>query len=322
MSDDHSAFRSAMLLQVGSAPEVIMPGRLHRFATRDRRGDDAGFCKLFDDLRGGVYGCNRQFPGQVFNWSPVDLAHMTATEIVALARQRAQAARDRKVAQHAQWRINAGSIATLWRRCQPVVADDPVALYLATRLRGQARPVPDSLRLHPALPYRIDGEVVGTWPAMVAAMTAADGHLLALHRTWLTSQGQKAPTPGPCKKLTPTAGRLAGACIRLGQPERGQIGIAEGIETALAARCASGVSTVAAYSAGALAAWHWPAGLRRLVIFADADKAGRDAAAALRARALAARLKCDVLTPTTEGADWCDVWVQRGIEQIGSEVTA
>ena len=44
------------------------------------------------------------------------------------------------------------------------------------------------------------------------------------------------------------------------------------------------------------------------MIFADADKAGREAAYTLRARALAARLRCEVLTPKTEGSDWCDVF--------------
>ena len=89
------------------------------------------------------------------------------------------------------------------------------------------------------------------------------------------------------------------------------LGIAEGIETALAARCASGVPTVAAYSAGALAGWQWPPSLRRLVIFADADPAGADAADKLRQRARAAGLAVNVMTPTTPGTDWCDVWASR-----------
>jgi putative DNA primase/helicase len=48
--------------------------------------------------------------------------------------------------------------------------------------------------------------------------------------------------------------------------------------------------------------------VRRLVIFADHDPAGTEAAEKLRLRALAARLRCDVLTPSGDGADWCDVW--------------
>ena len=90
------------------------------------------------------------------------------------------------------------------------------------------------------------------------------------------------------------------------------MGIAEGIETALGAWCASTVPTVASYCAGNLAKWQWPPGLQRLVIFADADKAGREAADTLRARALAAGLRCEVLTPSTAGTAWCDVWNTEG----------
>ncbi|MBA4178597.1 MAG: hypothetical protein C0505_18860 [Leptothrix sp. (in: Bacteria)] len=94
--------------------------------------------------------------------------------------------------------------------------------------------------------------------------------------------------------------------------------MAEGIETALAAWCASGVPTVAAYCAGNLAAWRWPAGLQRLVIFADADKTGRDSASTLRARALGAGLRAKVLTPSDDGADWCDVWAARGVVEVSA----
>jgi len=51
--------------------------------------------------------------------------------------------------------------------------------------------------------------------------------------------------------------------------------------------------------------------VRRIVIFADADKPGLDAADKLRSRAIAARLRCDVMTPADAGADWCDVWASR-----------
>jgi hypothetical protein len=86
------------------------------------------------------------------------------------------------------------------------------------------------------------------------------------------------------------------------------LGIAEGIETALAAWCASSVPTVASYCAGNLSAWQWPTSVQRLVIFADADAGGRAAAELLRGRAAVARLQCEVLAPTTDGDDWCDVW--------------
>jgi len=46
----------------GGAPEyeAVIPGRMIRFATSDRQGDDAGWCRLFEDCEGGVFGCWRQ----------------------------------------------------------------------------------------------------------------------------------------------------------------------------------------------------------------------------------------------------------------------
>lgn len=42
------------------AHSEIIPGKLVRFATSDKNGDESGWCKLFDDGEGGVYGCWRQ----------------------------------------------------------------------------------------------------------------------------------------------------------------------------------------------------------------------------------------------------------------------
>ena len=112
------------------------------------------------------------------------------------------------------------------------------------------------------------------------------------------------------------------ACIPLHEPARGCIGIAEGIETALAAWRVSAMPTVASYCAGNLAAWQWPAGVQRLVIFADADRAGRAAADRLRSRAVARHLRCDVMTPTDEGTDWCDVLAARDMVMFKTEVRA
>ena len=319
MSGARDDFRVAMLATIGHAPDVIEPGRFHRFSTSNRRGDSAGWCKLFDDLRGGVFGCYRQ--GISETWSAADRRTMTRDQRIELARQIAQATAEREAQQRQQWADNAQRIARMWSQCVPVLAGDPCSLYLARRGFRDVWPLPDVLRLHPALPYWHGTEKLGTFPAMVAPIVAPDGRIVALHRTYLTTDGRKADVPNP-KKLTSAAGSMAGACIPLHRPARACIGIAEGIETALAAWCASGVPTVAAYCAGNLSAWQWPAGVQRLVIFADADKAGREAADTLRARALSRHLACEVMTPTDEGADWCDVWAASRPALIEAEAAA
>ena len=313
MHDPVQAFKLAILAALGHAPEVIEPGRLQRFATSDKRGDSAGWCKLFADLRGGVYGCNRA--GVSETWQSDRDRPMTRQQRAELARQVAQATAERESQQRQQWAVNAERIARLWAQCVPLVPGDPVTLYLKRRGFGGVWPLPACLRLHRALPCWNGDEKIGVFPAMVAPLVAPGGAVVALHRTYLAADGRKADLPSP-KKLTATAGPLAGACIPLHEPQRGVLGIAEGIETALAAWCASGVPTVAAYSAGNLAAWQWPASVQRVAIFADNDRAGRESADTLRARAFSAGIGCDVLTPSDDGTDWCDVWAQRGAVSI------
>lgn len=315
MRDPVQTFRVAILAVLGHAPEVIEPGRFHRFGTSDRRRDDAGWCKLFADLRGGVFGCYRQ--GISETWSAADRATITLEQRAEYARQVMAATVEREKQQRQQWAESAKRIAQLSAQLVPLSAGDPVTLYLKQRGFAGVWPLPDCLRLHRALPYWHEGKKLGTFPAMVAPIVSPEGVTLAWHRTYLAQDGRKAEVP-TVKKLTAAAGPLAGACIPLHKPVNGCIAIAEGIETALAAWCASTVPTVAAYSAGNLAAWNWPRGVQRLVIFADADKAGREAADKLRARALGANLQCQVLRPSTDGDDWCDVWAARSNMEISA----
>lgn len=314
MHDPAQAFRAAILAALGHAPEAIEPGKLHRFATSDKRGDDAGWCKLFADLRGGVFGCNRS--GANEKWSAFERGAMTRQQRAELARQVEAASRERERVQREQWAENAARIARLWAQCAPLVPGDPVTLYLKRRGFGGVWPLPACLRLHRALPCWDGDKKIGTFPAMVAPLVQADGRVVALHRSYLAADGRKADVRSP-KKLTAAAGPLAGACIPLHELKGcNTVGVAEGIETALAAWQASGIPTVAAYCASNLAAWQWPASARRLVIFGDNDKAGHEAAHELRARALSVGLRCEVLTPTDDRADWCDVWAQRATVNI------
>lgn len=321
MADPMRDFRAAILAALPGAelPDTIEPGRLHRYPTSGRRRDDAGWCKLFNDMRAGVFGDFRA--GLSETWRAAERREMTGGERAALARQVLAATTERQALQRRAWADNARRIARTLSECVPMSRGDAVSLYLKRRGLADVWPQPQVLRLHPALPYWHGADKLGTFPAMVAPIVAPGGRIVALHRTYLTADGRKADVPSP-KKLTAAAGPLAGACIPLSKPKRGLIGIAEGVETALAAHCASGVPAVAAYCARNLAAWCWPGGVQRLVIFADHDKAGREAAHALRERAMRAGVSVNVMTPTDEGADWADVWAGRDAVLIESEGAA
>lgn len=58
---DIESFCDAISQATGGAPSFaeITPGKLIRFATNARKGDKAGWCKLFEDGEGGVFGCWR-----------------------------------------------------------------------------------------------------------------------------------------------------------------------------------------------------------------------------------------------------------------------
>ena len=326
MSGNHLAdFHSAIHAQLGNAPEHIEPGRTQRFGTNGKHGDTSGWSYFFDDGRAGVYGDFRS--GVSLVWTATHRDDMTHAERSDLAQRIEQAKVKREADKVASWAVAADRLANTWGQSLPVAADgsgvDPVTLYLRRRLAvapGAPLAVPDVLRVHPGLSYHHDGAFIGTWPAMVAAMQNPAGDLVALHRTWLTADGHKAPVPGPVKKVSPACGSLAGGCIRLAWTAAdapAALGIAEGIETALAARELSGLSTVSAYSSGAMERWQWSSGLRCLVIFADADPAGADAAEKLRHRARTAGLAVIVKAPSTPGNDWCNVLIQRG--NVGTE---
>jgi putative DNA primase/helicase len=305
MCDATDNFRLAILTALGTAPDLIAPGRIHRFSTSGRASDRAGWCQLFEDGRAGAFGDFRR--GMSLTWTMQRHERMTPAERGALARRLAQAKAQRKAQQRQQHAENAQRNEALWSEAIAVTDGDPVSLYL--QRRGLVGPVPERLRLHRHLTYW-DGGDRGSFPAMIAPLVSPDGRTLALHRTYLTADGFKAPVP-TAKKLTGSAGLLAGASIRLHDAQDGVIGIAEGIETAQAAHLASGLPTVAAYCAHNLAAYVWPPGVKRLVVFADADPTGAAAAHSLKARAMRAGLTVAVLTPSTPGADWCDVWAQR-----------
>lgn len=314
MNDGHDAFRLAITATLGHAPDAIETDKLVRFCTGGKKGDRSGWCRLFPDGRAGVFGCFRMGVSEV--WTPTPRESMSAAERGELRRQMARDRAQRETVQREAWRRNADLIRFLMRQSQPVTAGDPVHTYLCRRLALDSIVVPECIRVHRSMAYTLDGELVGSWPAMVAPLMNQRGDVLALHRTYLDEHGQKAAVPGPAKKLTPAAGLLSGVSMPLFAPQSGTIGVAEGIETALAAYSASAAPTVAAYSAGGVAAFLWPAGIERLMIFADHDDAGANAAARLRERGQRSGLTVSVMTPTEPGSDWCDVWASRAVVEV------
>lgn len=199
----------------------------------------------------------------------------------------------------------------LWSGSRPVTPGDPVGLYLARRVDLSVFPA--CLRYSARTRYQDGLEGEASWhPAMIARVVGADGRPVTLHRTYLTADGQKADVPRQ-KKLMAGLDCLKGraAAVRLA-PVGEELGVAEGIETALSAAALFGVPCWALISKGNLQQWEPPAEVRTLHIFGDADEnfVGQAAAYALAERLHRGR-KLDRITvrlPDREGEDWNDQW--------------
>ena len=87
------------------------------------------------------------------------------------------------------------------------------------------------LRFHPSVYYRADEDAeLELWPALLAAVTAPDGTISGVQRTWLDrNRPAKAPLPDPRRAL----GCLLGNGVRFGNV-RDILAAGEGIETMLA----------------------------------------------------------------------------------------
>lgn len=190
----------------------------------------------------------------------------------------------------------------LWGKALPVREHDPAGVYLTSRLGHM--PERTGLRFQPRCPYP-EGD---TWPAMLGIFVGVDGIPSGLHRTYLSSDGRKAPVVSAKLSLGPL---IDGGAVRL-SPVAPVLGIAEGIETALAASVLFGVPCWAALNANRLAVWEPPEGVREVVIYADNDDSftGQTAAFDLEAR-LRDRLSVRIEIPVREDADWNDILLER-----------
>lgn len=190
-----------------------------------------------------------------------------------------------------------------------------------------ANNLPETIRFHPALSYwdKDSRKELGPFPAIVAPLKDKDGRIVALHRIYITAEGEKAPVPN-AKKLMETPGSIAGAAIKLFPADEEILGVGEGIETMLAVRAITRMPVWACFSAVLLEQVHIPANVKHVVIWADLDKSGRGSQAA---SALLERLKAEgrddvtvevcfpdveleTLSEDTKGVDWLDVLTTQG----------
>jgi phage/plasmid primase-like uncharacterized protein len=300
---DNITVFEAIRQAVGFAPVEIKAHGLSRFATSSRPSNRDGWVRTMAD---GVvrFGCWRQGVSGWWRGGAADHRQPSRddrAERAALAEQERQRQRQEK------------ENSRMFDQAQHITRQSPVGQYLVHRGLGNLSKLPQTLRMA-VLPYFDDGREIGRFPAMLAAVTDPEGVMVALHRTYIGTDGKKAPIPQP-KKLSRSTGLLSGASIKLQEPTtidgKLVLGVAEGIETALACTLASGIPTWSCVSAGGIRSFDWPQCLQSLIVFADNDRSGVGQAAGrdLAGRAAAAGLEVRLLVPEKVGTDWLDDYV-------------
>lgn len=256
----------------------------------------------FDDKAGsGSYFCNACGAG-----SGVDLVMKARKLTFAEARRLIEEQLPSAVVAKpkAQRGIDPATYVNMWRAARPLNGIDPPSKFLISRgLSFDA--YPSQIRFMPGMTYTHDDKSRTQHPAMLSLFVAPDLSASTVHVTYLDDYGRKADVPKP-RKLAPGPIPPGGA-VRLANSAE-HMGIAEGIETALAAHKLSGLPVWAAISANGLMKWQPPKTVRRVTIFGDTDDSftGQHKAYALACRLRTEGFEVEVQLPESMGTDWND----------------
>tara|TARA_R110001583_G_scaffold42134_11_gene133999 strand:- start:5725 stop:6942 length:1218 start_codon:yes stop_codon:yes gene_type:complete len=244
---------------------------------------------------------------------------------VMLAKREA-AAKQREAEQAEQDKRASAALARTWERSIPASDSDVVMQYLRNRGIGRVNLDPRVFRFVEDMEYYVKGDdkrpvLFGKFPCLLSVLSDAHGNPVTLHRTYLASNGQKAPVD-KAKKLMTVPSELAktGNAIRMTPPGR-VMGVSEGIETAWSAWYASNIPTWPTYSADNLANFEPPVGVEMILAWVDNDRSGKglESGKKLKQRMWERGIQTCIMMPDMEipegasGVDWNDVLKRDGI---------
>lgn len=142
------------------------------------------------------------------------------------------------------------------------------------------------------------------WPALAAGIQDVNGNFTGVSVTGLCADGSdKMPVDDPRRIYGP----YRGGAVRLSSQFDTRIAIGEGIETMLSVQQATGVPAWAALSASNLPHMQLPAGIREVIICADADPRGEKAAQTAALRFMREGRRATIARPTQRGEDFNDL---------------
>jgi putative DNA primase/helicase len=191
---------------------------------------------------------------------------------------------------------------------EPVKEGDQVSQYLVSRGLNK---IPESIMFHPNL---YESERGKNCVGMVAKIQSASGEVISLHRTFL-QDGKKASINSPRKVLSPI-GALNGGAIRL-YPATTIVGLAEGIETSIAAHEVFGIPVWSVMNTNGLETFVPPEGIKNILILGDNDHnfAGQKAAYYAANKLALKKYQVRVDIPKTPGNDWLDEFIKNAVSK-------
>ncbi len=284
-----------------------------------------------DELNLFAYGLtgNHRATAEVFRAAKEFVGMETGRQETSEERERRESMRaaaeakreadDRRAREHEIQRTR--TAAEIWAESVPIAGTHAEAYLFARGIPVPPEGWGTSLRFHPRLKYDLDEKFFA--PALVCRVDDCTGDLTAVWRIFLDPKK-------PSKAAVPNAklglGVAAGGAVRLGGIAA-QIGIAEGVESALGARALTKYRfpVFAGLSTSGMAGFEVPMEVEAVRIFPDGDRpwrrqdgdivnsepAGRAAARKLKARLDAIGTPALIERQPPIGNDYLDLWVRR-----------
>jgi putative DNA primase/helicase len=211
-------FRAAIRNAGISPPEVVeADGKLHRFSSNGKRGDDAGWYVFHaDGVPAGAFGDWRSGISRIWR---AEIGRRLSPQEEAAHRRRIEAMRRKREAEEAKRMAEARErAAAIWQSALPAANDHPY--LIRKRIRAHC------VRLHEG--------------ALVVPMRDATSKLWSLQ--FIGADGQKRFLKG---------GRVSGCYFAIGEP-KGTLCIAEGFATGASINETTGHAVAVAFTSGNL----------------------------------------------------------------------
>lgn len=202
-----------------------------------------------------------------------------------------------------------GDIAVRVILSQTTPPRDGDAAYLLFQRYGLDFDLPPSVRVHPAMAYRLGtNEALGHFPALVLPVQNKQGTYRGVELAFLSPDGSVAPVVDARQQFW--LDEVEEGCFYAVDEPEAVYGVAVGLCDALAARYFTSVPVCAVLSANDLTALQIPSAVQALVIFSDATTSTE--ARLLQTRCEALGIRSQVMEPPTPHGTWLMEFAMRG----------